>query len=51
MDVMLPNGKEITGVPVGTPKDVIMQKAIAAGLATASDFGAQPPDQEVDPQA
>jgi len=51
MDVMLPNGKEITGVPEGTPKDVIMQKAIAAGLATASDFGAQPPDQEVDPQA
>ena len=51
MDVMLPNGKEITGVPEGTPKDMIMQKAIAAGLATASDFGAQPPDQEVDPQA
>lgn len=41
MDVTLPNGKVISGVPDGTTKDVIMQKAISAGLATQEDFGMQ----------
>lgn len=41
MDVTLPNGAVIKGVPEGTPKDVIAQKAINSGLATAQDFGFQ----------
>lgn len=41
-DVRLPSGKIIKGVPEGTPKEEVMRKAIAAGLATESDFqGAQ----------
>lgn len=52
MDVRLPNGKVIRGVPDGTPKDVVMQKAIAAGLASERDFGIkkmeQPQTQPVD---
>lgn len=39
MDIKLPNGQIIRGVPEGTPKDVIQQKAIDAGLATLEDFG------------
>lgn len=38
MNVTLPSGRIIQGVPEGTPKEVIMQKAIAAGLATPEDF-------------
>ena len=38
MDVILPNGQTIKGIPDGTPKDVIMQKAISAGIATEQDF-------------
>lgn len=38
MDVTLPNGRIIRGVPEGTPKDIIQQKAIQAGLAKAEDF-------------
>lgn len=38
MDVTLPNGYVIKGVPDGTPKEMIMQKAIAAGFATEADF-------------
>jgi hypothetical protein len=38
MDVRLPSGQVIRGVPEGTPKEVIMQKAISAGLATEQDF-------------
>lgn len=38
MDVRLPNGQLIRGVPEGTTKDEIMQKAISAGLATEQDF-------------
>jgi hypothetical protein len=38
MDVTLPNGKIIRGVPEGTSKDAIRQKAIQAGLAQESDF-------------
>lgn len=41
MDVTLPNGQVIRGVPDGTPKDVIRQKAISSGLAKESDFPAQ----------
>jgi hypothetical protein len=37
-DVTLPNGKVIGGVPEGTTKEQIRQKAIAAGLATDADF-------------
>lgn len=43
MDVTLPNGQVIKGVPEGTPKDVIMQKAISSGLAKESDFPTQQP--------
>ena len=51
MDVRLPNGTVIRGVPDGTPKDEIMRKAIAAGLATEADFGiAQPAQQPVQPE-
>jgi hypothetical protein len=39
MDVRLPSGVVIRGVPEGTSKEEIKQKAIAAGLATESDFG------------
>ena len=46
MDVRLPNGKVIRGVPEGTPKDVIMQKAISAGLSKPEDF----PVQQLSPQ-
>lgn len=42
MDVTLPNGKVIKGVPEGTSKDEIMQKAISGGLATAEDFDTGP---------
>lgn len=49
MDVTLPNGQVIRGVPEGTPKDVIMQKAISAGLASPEDFPAQQaPSQQVE---
>lgn len=41
MDVRLPNGTVIRGVPEGTTKAQIQQKAIAAGLASTEDF-AQP---------
>jgi hypothetical protein len=55
MNVTLPNGKVISGVPEGTAKDIIMQKAISAGLATEQDFNqaAQPQAdslQQYDPQ-
>lgn len=38
MDVRLPNGIIIKGVPEGTSKEQIMQKAISSGKATAEDF-------------
>ncbi|QVW08804.1 glucosaminidase domain-containing protein [Phage CBW1004C-Prop1] len=38
MDVELPNGKVIQGVPEGTPKEEVMRKAIRAGFATEADF-------------
>lgn len=57
MDVRLPNGKIIKGVPEGTPKDEIKRKAIAAGIAAEADFGmasrdaAPAPDQPAPAQA
>lgn len=38
MDVKLPNGKIIKGIPEGTSREQIQQKAIAAGLAAPEDF-------------
>lgn len=40
-DIRLPNGRLIRNVPIGTPKEDIMRKAIAAGYATEADFGVQ----------
>lgn len=42
MDIRLPNGVVLKGVPEGTSKDEIMRKAIASGYATEADFGIQP---------
>jgi hypothetical protein len=39
MNVELPNGRILEGVPVGTSKDVIRDKAIRAGLITNEEFG------------
>jgi len=39
MDVTLPNGVVITGVPDTATKEEVKQKAIAAGLAKEEDFG------------
>lgn len=39
MNVELPNGRIVEGVPVGTSKDVIRDKAIRAGLITDEEFG------------
>lgn len=39
MQVQLPNGAIIDGVPEGTTKEEIKAKAISAGLATEADFG------------
>src|SRR6056300_21930 len=41
-NITLPNGAIIEGVPVGTSKDLIKQKAIKNGLATEEDFGVTP---------
>jgi len=49
-DVKLPSGKVIKGVPEGTPKEEIMQKAIAAGIATEADFNVQQPQQSQQPE-
>ncbi len=48
-DVKLPNGAIIRNVPEGTTREQIKAKAIAAGLATESDFTpAQPKPDPVD---
>ncbi len=39
MDIKLPNGVVIKGVPEGTSKEAVKKKAIAAGLAKPEDFG------------
>ena len=46
MDVRLPNGKVITGIPEGTTKDQIMMKAISSGLAQESDFSVESVDTD-----
>jgi hypothetical protein len=46
MDIELPNGTIIQGIPEGTPKSVVMEKAIKAGLAKAEDFSVQPQQQQ-----
>lgn len=52
MDIELPNGTVIQGVPEGTTKQQVMDKAIKAGLAKAEDFGnvsstlAKPPEEK-----
>lgn len=46
MNVTLPNGRVIEGVPEGTTKQQIMQKAISAGLATEADFGISPAQKD-----
>lgn len=38
MDIELPNGTVIKDVPDGTPRSVVMEKAIKAGLAKPEDF-------------
>ena len=50
MNVVLPNGTIIQGVPEGTTKEQVMQKAISSGLATQEDFGQQPPQGSPDAQ-
>ena len=42
MDVTLPNGQVIKGVPDGTSKDEIAEKAVNLGVATWDDFGGKP---------
>lgn len=44
MDVTLPNGVVIRGIPDGTNKYAIMEKAIARGLAKPEDFGQESAD-------
>lgn len=39
MDIELPNGTVLSGIPEGTSKADVMAKAIKAGLATEADFG------------
>ena len=39
MDIKLPNGALIKGIPEGTSKEDIAKKAISAGLAKPEDFG------------
>lgn len=45
MDIELPNGTILQGVPEGTSKADIQAKAIKAGLATAADFAPTKPAQ------
>lgn len=44
MDVTLPNGVVVRGIPEGTDKYAIMEKAIAKGLAKPEDFGQESAD-------
>jgi len=50
-DVELPNGTWMRGIPDGTPKEVIQQKAISGGLAQQADFApaSKPPPSPVSP--
>lgn len=51
MDVRLPSGQVIRGVPEGTTKEQIMQKAIAAGIAKESDFAQPEPPQTTEKES
>lgn len=44
MDIRLPNGHVIKGIPEGTSKEEVMRKAIAKGIATEADFSRQAVD-------
>jgi|GEM_PF-2297906 len=49
MDIRLPNGVLVKGIPDGTSREEVMARAISSGLATAEDFGgtsAQKVEQE-----
>jgi len=48
MDIKLPNGQVIEGVPEGTSKQEVMEKAIRGGYATAEDFN-EAPNRELPP--
>lgn len=50
MNITLPNGYTIKDIPEGTSKEAVMQKAIAAGYATADDFPESPGTQEQEDQ-
>lgn len=45
MDITLPNGVVIQGVPDGTSKEEVKRKAIEKGLATEADFAAKAGDR------
>ncbi len=47
MDVKLPNGRIIKGVPEGTSKDEVARAAIRNGMAKPEDFGLNPQTWEI----
>lgn len=49
MDVRLPSGVLLKGIPEGTSKDEIKAKAIKAGMATEADFAAPAKQEQVPP--
>ena len=51
MDVTLPNGRIISGVPEGTSKEEIKAKAISSGLATEEDFPSSTPTPTPTPES
>lgn len=48
MDIELPNGVIIEGVPEGTSKDEVMRKAISMGLAKEADFAEPVTQQQIE---
>ena len=49
MNITLPNGTVINGIPEGTSKEDIMRKAISAGLASQEDFAQTSTPQSATP--
>lgn len=45
MDIRLPSGLLVQGIPDGTPKDEIRRKLIQSGRATYADFNTSQPEQ------
>lgn len=45
-NVTLPNGVTLRDIPVGTSREEIKRKAVAAGLITEAEFEPRPPQQE-----